>query len=448
MGRDLLTDTAPQMIDCLLTKRRLLILTIRELGSELVLLKYSGFDAELDSLAIAYRSLAQKYAVLKYSRHEYALAEITRAIRAAKHELWILKRDMILHGVDLWNRSYRDLVHDVRINYVEPRESARRRINDILATLSHDYRVLKEVSQPVEATLKEIGAILHVLSEWRDLPTRRRKLYDRLNDQIFDDDMKLSRAAHEARKYLRKRGNAQSLLVSTDIVFDKASNEINKSGSIPYEEVIMMMITGRAYRSDPVRVFTRHFLEFYKPGSSSQDSSMWLRQLDIIWPFELVSAGTLMLMDEVRYLRRSLTQGYPAWQGLDRESAKTFKESLKQWIFEAGLIRGSMLDTYGELVVIDWMRVQQERKLATLDVPNTIRERGLFTPRKPITASYRRWVNWCRTMGSYHGSYHLLSSTILDCPESDWQRIMELEAQERFSRRYLPADGQKLVAGG
>ena len=407
-------------------------LAMRDLESRLIALKYSGFDAELAMLAEAYEPLPREYAALKYSSHESAVAELGRGVFVSRHQLWTWKRDRLLQRVNLWIQSYSSIVYQLRSGYIEPRESARRRINQILDAeyaAKHAYRVLKERHIPVEETFFELTGIIDNLSSMRELPTKRRLRYARFSKTLAILMRRTSALAHSLRNHARIRQEVGSeLAVARPIrhVVNKAYGQLR----IRVDHHIEKMVKGRRHKQDPGEAFAHSLRDFYLEKLKSppptemlpRETSLQLRQLDIIAPFEVCKSGMHMLRNEVKYLRLSLQMRYPAWPHLDPKFVDRFSTKLDAWLLNSGETYSAMADVYDQLLCIDWLRMLQERKLTSLHVPSQIRQRGLFTPCNPITADLARCDQWCETVGRHHGEMLLLHGYI-NCDPRFWRHM-------------------------
>lgn len=423
---------------------------------EYISLKYSGFDAGISSFPPVLERYVNEYIALKFAPLDSVIHRVGRSIRNVRLQSWIWRRDSLWRRVYFWMESTSKLVRELNNEFIKPRSSARKNIKRLLdldAMIYHDYLGLKLKTVSVHSGLNEI---IEFLAANTEEPPFNSRLYKTFIRTFRDDYRECSLVSHDYRRNYRLRRQLEGPFAAA-LDVETIPFRIYRNISIYDRKQIMLKTLRPIYlllrldcpkpeRGLPTRgmVYRESLRQFYTSlpkmeqtqPSQSQNLNIYWRQLDVRASFDLMYASSRVLYWDVKHLRHSLSEHYPAWSEMDKTKRAILRRNLTIWDARDNEIFGTYLSEYSTYLSINWLRLQHEDKLLALGEPDKFKERGLFTVRHPLSQSSKRFNRWLDEMG-----------TITD----EKLRIQKLSTIPRFTvlrqTRYLARLATRRVSG-
>lgn len=365
---------------------------VSALVDEYCTLKYAGLEAELDRCAKLNRELEREYHQLEF------------ALNVATIESKVTSLD----------ESFRELVRELREEFIEPRASARRKVDDLLNTiidLQEHYFQVKDLFQPVIDNYYRIRQdLISLRDKVPDIPPQRQMSYAKHLIAIRRDIREFGSEAHDFRFYyiLRKRIESPLGAAWYPRLLRAISSEPReaKAKSKTFQASIAALISPDYYKkrsnlsSGYVKLTQRFYLKRLRtpqPPRSPKLNIHW-RHLDVMAPFELVTASSAALATEIRALHMSLSSSVgDAWSQLDSTARAKYHEKLQKFLIRFGDHRSIFNDQVEILRAINWMRLLSEDRLHALGLPYTSREGAVP---KPLSQDRKRFVQWTEQMNA------------------------------------------------
>ncbi|KAL2010046.1 hypothetical protein VTN00DRAFT_5853 [Thermoascus crustaceus] len=365
---------------------------VSALVDEYCTLKYAGLEAELDRCAKLNRELEREY-----NQFEFALNVATLESK-----------------MTFLDESFRELLRELREEFIEPRASARRKVDDILNTiidLQEHYFQVKDMFQPLIDNYYRIRQdLISLRDKVPDIPPQRQMSYAKHLIAIRRDIREFGSEAHDFRFYhiLRKRIESPLGAAWYPRLLRAISSEPHeaKAKSKTFQASIAALISPDYYRkrsslsSGYVKLTQRFYLKRLRtpqPPRSPKLNIHW-RHLDFMAPFELVAASSAALATEVRALHMSLSSSVgDVWSQLDDATRSKYHDRLQKFLIRFGDHRSSFNDQVEILRAINWMRLLSDDRLHALGLPYASRER---TVPKPLSQDRKRFVQWTERMNA------------------------------------------------
>ncbi|KAL2000724.1 hypothetical protein VTN02DRAFT_2695 [Thermoascus thermophilus] len=359
---------------------------VSALVDEYCTLRYAGLEAELDRCARLNRELEREYHRLKYA-HNVATIESKMA---------------------LLDESFRGLLRELREEFIEPRASARRKVDDRLDAvrdLQDHYLDVKDMFRPVLDNYYRIREDLIALRDKvPDIPPQRQMSYAKHLIALRRDIRELSSEAHSFRFYYILRRRIESPLGAAwySRLIRTISSEPReaKAKSKTLQATIAALVSPDYYkkRSNITSGYLKLTQRFYlkrlrtpQPPRSPKLHIQW-RLLDVMAPFELVTVCSATLAAELRALHLSLSSAVgDEWSWLDSTARVKYSDKFQRFLVRFGDHRSSFNDQVENLRAITWMRLLSEDRLHALGLPYTSREGAVP---KPLSQERKRFVQW------------------------------------------------------
>ncbi|KAL1968506.1 hypothetical protein VTN77DRAFT_1716 [Rasamsonia byssochlamydoides] len=392
------------------------------LVSEFCDAKYLGLENELSrsarrisDLKSDFGRLVSEYCDAKYLGLENELSRCAQLISDLKSDYRRLKFSLevvsIALRVSALSDAFRELVHELNEEFIRPRASARKKVDDILdsvLSLQKKYMSLQDSFRVALQKSHEVSDILQSLGSDRDIPSERRKTYYAFKDAQRWTAREVARAGHVFRRFYFLRTNLEGPLAGASYLrlISLYGNEWPRihERSKTLRLSIEALVGGSVSRKVSRRQWTYEniLLHFYMrrlrkrfPARSPRLNIFW-RQLDVLAPFELLWASTGALSTEIAYLISTLANPPPGlWSNLDTKARLRHVRNLKEVHHAFDYFRGDISNEYTWLRMINWLRLQSESRIHDLGETAFTVQSGLFTPATPLsknTALFRQWV--------------------------------------------------------
>lgn len=383
-------------------------------------LKYAELEAELARCAQLNRQLEHEYCQIRFAKVpeiEASVAwlvesvpEFSREFRRAKFALDVATVEF---KVALLADSSCELERELREEFLEPRASARRKIDDLLnpvIALHEHYIQLKRMFEPVLDNGYLIRRDLSLLAHHAHEIPERRTAYKRHMNAISRSLGALSAEGHYFRFWhlLRKRMESSCAAAWYPSLLRAYATFPHETKAKAFQASLAALVSPEGDRKpsnfgldDYLPVYIKLLQRFYlerlgtpQPPRSPKLNIQW-RQLDVMAPFDLVMATASTLADEVKALRISLSFSFPnLWSKLDPTTRSRHRERLTEFLIGFLEHRSSFNDQLELFRAVNWMRLLSENRLHALGEPDTSRERGLFTVPKPLSQDPRHFIQW------------------------------------------------------
>ncbi|KAJ5677304.1 uncharacterized protein N7477_002937 [Penicillium maclennaniae] len=285
----------------------------------------------------------------------------------------------------------RDLIHLVERNYLEPRKSARAKVDALLQyseKLQEEYRRLQKKGFAVRDGAIEIQGALFSLAHTR-IPGGSK--FMAMAHSLKANTVATAQIAHFHRGFwYRSRGFQDPLKAAGDHVPKKViQHNFTRS---PWEVSTAMLLdrppdlkrTIEKEQTLPARRLWVNYRKWRQGPQTTRCSpeNRYLRQLDVMAPFDILGFMQRDIFHEAYYLLGSLQGTYgPMWDGLSPSEAIQSAHQIFDW---ATKYRQAQKEFTAELDLyrnVNWIRLQTEEKLEDLGLPNMQRQGFFNLPR-------------------------------------------------------------------
>lgn len=281
----------------------------------------------------------------------------------------------------------RNLIYLVETDYLQPRKSARANLDAQLEyseMLQEEYRRLQKKGFAVRDGAIEIQRALLRLAH-TGIPGGPK--FVAMAHSLKANMVATAQVAHLYRSFwYRSRGSQDPLKAAGEHVPKKVI-QYNVQGS-PWEISTAMLLdkppvlkrTIEKAHTLPARRLWFYYRKWRRGPKTTRclPENRYLRQLDVMAPFDILGFMQREIFSETYYLIGSLQGTYgPMWDGLSPSEAMQSAHQIFDW---ATKYRQAQKDFSAELSMyrnINWIRLQTEEKLEDLGLPS-MQEQGFF----------------------------------------------------------------------
>lgn len=410
-----------------------------KLGDEFLQLKYAHVERclsestkairevgfQYDSLISSYvsyleDSFQQNYQTCRYLEHEYckiafrSIVPLRQKLSSLDRKILILQIAVFSQSVDISQQFIKDLRVHLDTEYLQARNSARSRIDQLLAHAEITADQYNALQTKATTVLNGLGAIMALLHSLNNLNLRTESLHEpflHATESIASD---FSLYSHDYRWRWRRSKRQRNPL--GDAFLHEFSNLLGSdtpstSRILPSKILSAIMFDDkedRKIRAILAKQFLRDadrlrkpYLQKWKgpkPSWSPKLNKYW-RQLDALAPFDLQRVYATQLLKEVLLLTPTIQGGLgPMWEGLEDHDRRAHQAWLGEWYAQNRKYQREFLADLEIYRYINWCRLGVEKKLAKLGVPNLIQAQGLFVPNEPLSQDLGRLNRWVHKM--------------------------------------------------
>lgn len=373
--------------------------------------KYHPRESQTSSLT-PMRKLVPEYRLLKYASLEARMSRIASQNLLLAYYYYDLRIDLLSNSLLLDPDFYSEYE-----GFVSARLSARRKIDQILShydDVEQAYAQLRSEFSKISQNLTEIRSIVDDLANDTKVHSRRRRFYAEQSFRLTLTHVKYSKITHQYRGalYTRMRHNgtfADAWRVSA-LLYTTYDH-----GSRPPSPFEVMDSYYKLYQAgdtieDYAEAFSMHGMSvlrnFYLPIMSeahnvrSPESSIQLRQLDTMAPFDLVANTALTIEKEINYLLHALDRRSGLWSKLDPDTISLHRSRFKDAARSFKGHRAMWAKEQKALAVLNWIRLQAEHKLHAMGGGGLNEKHRPFTVSNPLSKDITRFNQWMNTMNS------------------------------------------------
>jgi len=301
----------------------------------------------------------------------------------------------------------RDLAGLVEEEYLRPRKSARARIDALLAyseSFQPDYSKLQDKAFAVAGGGNDI---LQILSSLSGLVVPGGPDFRALWRATRLHNLAVSRASHVHRRYfLDSRELQHPLKAATAHIH---SNAMEISFTVAAWKIVEAVLFNRPLKRviemkhrAVARAIQVQYMEWLRSKALKYSpETRYLRQLDVMAPFEILVIMQRQLVNEAWHLIGSLQGAFgPLWDGLPKHKAVSVNQSIYGWVTEYRAQQKDFLIHLRMYRYINWIRLQVEEKLQELDLPDTVQGQGFFIVPKPLSQDRARFQCYVQSIAS------------------------------------------------
>ena len=365
------------------------------------------------------QDLANAFCKIVYHETPY----LAQRVSVSKNKLMRLGSNFIEIRLETLQDELYSLKRTVREEYLEPRASAREKIDGLLAEMnatSEQYKEIQEKSQVVNEGAFAVMACLGALRSMDLRVVNERGLGFEDFSLLLDESRKrLGWLAHAFRSVWSESSKARGSFKDSSFWSTKDFTEISRSrkySEMSSLQVVKCRMFRHALKRGQMRDFrfheqvtAKHLHDLYtgklagKKMSTSQLSLAW-RQLDNNAPFEIKIILDWWLHEEIHMLLRALDGSNGPLGSMfthtNPDAIGAAKGDLKKLGLKFAESRKAFNEEHAKYKVINWYRLKIEERLLELREPNLIRRQGLFTPPKPLSRNKKRFDHWVNLYSS------------------------------------------------
>lgn len=373
----------------------------------------------VSSSKIQCQALANNFCKIVYQQTPY----LAKRVSVSKIKLMRLETNLIAIRLETLQDELSSLQRTVQEEYLEPRASAREKIDGLLAemnTTSEQYKEIQEKSQAVNEGAFAVMASLNALRYMDFRFVNEHGLGFADFTLLVDESRKrLGWLAHAFRSAWRESNKARGSFKDSSFWSTKDFTEVSRSSK--YSEmsnlqVVKCRMFGHALKYRQMREFRfheqvidKHLHDLYtgrlagKKMTTSQLSLAW-RQLDNNAPFEIKLILDWWLHEEIHMMLRALDGSHGPLGSMFTQFNPNVIGAVKGDLKKLGLkfaeSRKAFNVEFEKYKVINWYRLKVEERLLELREPNLIRQQGLFVPLKPLSRNKKRFDHWVNLYSS------------------------------------------------
>jgi hypothetical protein len=367
----------------------------------------------------------------------------------------------VLEGiVETSKVSVRDLADLVKEDYLRPRASARAKIDSLLVYSTRtqaDYHKLQEKGSAVLRTGADIRALLLGLS---NLVVPGGPDFLALAHATKAHNLAVSQTAHFARScFLDSREFRDPLKASNAHNLNRALQARSPDRKQAWQLVEAMVLNkplkrviDRKQKSVAVAIDAQYMKWRKAPKAATGVSSIrYLRQLDVMAPFETLVFMLRYLVHELWYLNLSMQGEFgPLWDEIPAPILIPFNHKMHQLTTKFRELQKDFLYEMREYRHINWIRLRIEEKLQQLGLPNEMQEKGLFVVSKPLSQDHPRFLRYIRSLHSLSYDTWFINRVLATIHSEQregalafWVELMK-KVHERERERLNPSGPQDL----
>jgi hypothetical protein len=375
---------------------------------------------------VSFRRLVSEFCDAKYFELERDLSRSAQVTRDLKKEFSRLKFSLEVTSIALkvsaFSESFKELVHELGEEFIRPRFSARKKVDNLLDSVDSIQRQYLSVQNLFTINILLIQPTVDILNSLindRKIPLERRDVYREFKNAHLRTAREVSRAGHGFRAFYLMRNNLEGPLGPAFYL-----RLLSLYGNAPrhpprLQEMLVRSIEALiAFGSRKVLVSNRKresswsymklLRQFYlrrlgKPCSArSPELNIFWRQLDVLAPFELNWARMSTISIEISYLVSTLANPSPGlWSNLDADARYRHIRKLSSLHLAFDYTRADISMEYARLREVNWLRLQSESRIHDLGGTAFTIQSGLFTPLRPLSQDPSRFRQWMFEINSF-----------------------------------------------
>ena len=351
---------------------------------------FALFQTELQENHYGNRLIEHEYCKIRFETYPALRKQAEKSARNISNLQVAVFQEICktLEGVVKDSEVYiRNLVYLVERDYLQPRKSARANLDALLEyseKLQEEYRRLQKKGFAVRDGAIEIqGALLGLAHT--GIPGGSK--FVAMAHSLKANTVATAQIAHFYRSFwYRSRGSQDPLRAAGEHVPKKVIQH-NIPGS-PWEISTAMLLDKPPHlrriiekeQTLPARRLWVNYRKWRQGPKTTRylPENRYLRQLDVMAPFDILGFMQREIVNESYYLIGSLQGTYgPMWEGLSPSEAMQSAHQIFDW---ATKYRQAQKDFTAELSMyrnINWIRLQTEEKLEDLGLPS-MQKQGYF----------------------------------------------------------------------
>jgi hypothetical protein len=347
------------------------------------------------------------------------------------------QRTFIPHLVNISELSTCQLRDTVNNDYLQPRHTARSRIDRVL----HRGELIRE--NYIELKLKSVNSrafsIRTLCLELLRNPNLRpsdRWVFGQYGDILWHNDRELGRCAHRHRAFWLRRQMALHPLRQSELWMLKdfmGAAVSARSRQATGRRVLLAVALGAPKASaagqylhkNPLVISNKIYLEYKrlwmpKPARSPELHIYW-RQLDVMAPLHMMNLLTWRLQNEVWYLHHSLKGNLGVlWASVPEQTLSQTALKIADWSLEFQKHRSDLRQMISEYNHLNWLRLRSETLLHSARQPVYLA--GKFEVLNPLSQNIRGFKQWAKHMGQIASDAHIISIAN-EQTQADWESI-------------------------
>lgn len=401
--------------------------------------------------------------------HEYCKIRFAESPRLKLHFDKLATRSSelqyeVLKGIVKTSETFiRDLDNLLKEDYLRPWKTARARIDSLLyysERMQQNYRKLQDKGFAVVNGGNDIRTLLLSLV---NLVIPGGPDFLALSHATRAQNLAVSQTAHYHRGLFLESRELRHPLKAANV--HRIAYDIRIAPLDSAWDVVKAMLFKRPMK----RVFQRdqkstaialeaQYMKWRRVSKTTKYSpeKRYLRQLDVMAPFDTLMIMHRQLVNEVWYLIGSLQRNFgPMWDGIPYPRAMSISQEIFEWATEYRAQQKDFLSHIRMYRYVNWIRLQVEEKLQKLDLPNPMQEQGLFIVPNPLSQDPSRFQYYIRSNASLSFEAwfmgRVLSTTRIDqkgVTERMWVQMMKtLREREKLTVSPMVQDlGSETVA--
>ncbi|KAJ6078677.1 hypothetical protein N7467_008430 [Penicillium canescens] len=373
--------------------------------------------------------------------------ELDRNLGPWQRELLNIATSLLTHQVNISRLSIHDMEDTIQDGFLIPRQSARRRIDEITVAfdkIHHDYKQLQAKANAVLDV--RVHILCTELSYDPDLSHRQRSKLGQLSRALSLTRNSLMAALHSHRSAWRKRVMQSHPLREARLwelsdlskVYRMHNNNNNNGRERLFEAFALGPRHGGKLAQhlaensrDMASALRSIYLPRYRrqPARSPRQNFYW-QQLDVVWPMYHLDTLCWLLSSEVWYLQHTLKGSCgPLWEGIPAINRRLSATRMAEWNFKFQVHRNELRQELGEFYNINWMRLQSESKLYAMGERAYLS--GRFEVPNPMSQDRGRFKEWAMHFARICSEAWINSFALYQSPEF-WNRLYQkLEANRK-----------------
>jgi hypothetical protein len=356
-------------------------------------------------------------------------------------ELSKIASSFLSHQFEISRLSILDVEDTIQNEFLVPRQSARRRIDEIISGVDNIQQIYSQLQAKSNAVIDvRLHALCGELSNDPDLSRGTRLKLRELSRVMYVSRTYLMKALHDHRAAWRKRIMQSNPLREArlweirdlskgypthkeerrEVLFEAFALGPRHGGKLALDVAENVHTMASSLRSIYLPRYKR------QPSRSPLQNIHW-RQLDVIWPMEYLDALCWLLNNEVWYLQHTL-RGYcgPLWEDIPIPKRRLLTQQVTEWSFNFQVHRNELRQELNQFYNLNWMRLRSESRLYTMGERAYLS--GRFEPLNSMSRNKKSFLTWTMDFARIC-SEAWMAGFALHHPPEFWKRLYEkLEA--------------------
>ncbi|CAG8298091.1 unnamed protein product [Penicillium nalgiovense] len=348
------------------------------------------------------------------------------------------QKTLIPHLLNISGLSICQLRDTVNNDYLQPRNTARSRIDRVLQKgelIRKNYIELRLKS--LNARAFPIRNLCFELLHNSNLRPNDRWVFGQHRENLWHNDRELSISAHRYRAFWLRRQMALHPLRQSELWALKdfiGAAVYARSPQATSRRVLLAIALGAPKASaagqylhkNPLVISNKIYLEYKrlwmpKPARSPELHIYW-RQLDVMAPLQMTDFLMWRLQNEIWYLNRSLKGdiGGALWAWVPEQVRSHTALKIADWGLEFQKHRSDLRQLISEYNHLNWLRLRSETLLHSMRQPVYLA--GKFEVLNPLSQNISFFKQWADRMGQIASDAHIISIAN-EQTRTDWESI-------------------------